>query len=161
MPGPPRPGRWPWADAGAPGDGGADAAALLTAAAAGALGGDGAAGAAATLTDLLAGFAAARPAPDRPTEKKRPRNKACPARRQAPPPPDSPIGLAATPSDSPAAARPASGLAVFADASGRGQRTRSLTPADAVLAASVRFDIVTWNPVAREEATIGISACKE
>ena len=144
----PRPGEasaGPYA-AGALGDGGADAAALLTAAAAGALGGDGAAGAAATLTDLLAGFAAARPAPDRPTEKKRPRNKACPARRQAPPPPDSPIGLAATPSDSPAAARPASGLAVFADASGRGQ---------------MAFDIVTWYPVEREEATIAISACKE
>ena len=158
MPGPGEASAGPYA-AGALGDGGADAAALLTAAAAGALGGDGAAGAAATLTDLLAGFAAARPAPDMTPQ--RPRKKACPAPGTAAAPSDSPIGLATTPSDSPAAARPASGLAVFADASGRGQRTRSLTPADAVLAASVRFDIVTWNPVAREEATIGISACKE
>ena len=48
-------------------------------------------------------------------------------------------GLATTPSDSPAAARPASSLAVFADASGCGQ---------------MAFDVVT------EEATIAISACK-
>ena len=110
--------------AGAPGDGGA---------AAGAPGGDGAAGAAATNptgdgaaattpTDLLAGFAAARPAPG-----------------PAAAPSDSPIGLATNPSDSPAAARPASGLAVFADASGCGQ---------------MAFDVVTWDPVEREEATI-------
>ena len=46
---------------------------------------------------------------------------------------------------SPVAALPASGLAVFADASGRGQ---------------MAFDVVTWYPVEREEATIAISACK-
>ena len=66
--------------------------------------------AATTPTDLLAGVAAARPAP----------------------------GPAAAPSDSPAAARPASGLAVFADASGCGQ---------------MAFDIVIWYPAEREEAT--------
>ena len=46
---------------------------------------------------------------------------------------------------SPAAARPASVLAVYADASGRGQ---------------MAFDVVTYDPVEREEATIAISACK-
>ena len=84
--------------------------------------------AATTPTDLLAGVAAARPAPG-----------------PAAAPSDSPAGPPPPPSDSPAAARPASGLAVFADASGRGQ---------------MAFDVVTYDPVEREEATIAISACK-
>ena len=75
------------------------------------------------------------PAPDMTPQ--RPRKKARPAPGPAAAPSDSPIGLATTPSDSPAAARPASGLAVFADASGRGQ---------------MAFDVVTWYPVEREEA---------